>query len=209
MPDLSDFISVIYVNEVDISKVKKGQNVSIKVDAFPEKTFDGFVSDVANIGQQLRNQDAKVFEVTVQINEVDSVLRPAMTTSNDILVYNYDDVLSIPLEAFYKRDSIQYVIKKDGNNYIKQEVVAHVSNDDEIMIVAGLSEDDVVCLTAPDLVAELSLEYLDESVRMEALESIKVVSNERREKESEWAKRAKDDVASRDQSSSPDFIIIN
>ena len=103
LPDLSEFISVIYVNEVDISKVKKGQSVKIKVDAFPEKVFEGVINDVANIGQQLRNQDAKVFEVTVQVNEADSVLRPAMTTSNEVLVYAYEDVLSVPLEAYQKK----------------------------------------------------------------------------------------------------------
>ena len=35
LPDLTDMISKIYVNEVDISKVSKGQDVSIKIDAFP------------------------------------------------------------------------------------------------------------------------------------------------------------------------------
>ncbi len=209
LPDLSDFISVIYVNEVDISKVKNGQEVKIKVDAFPEKLFDGYVSAVANIGQQLRNQDAKVFEVTVQMNEVDSVLRPAMTTSNDILVYSYDDVLSIPLEAFHKRDSLEFVIMKKGGRYLKQEVISHVSNNDEIMIVAGLDIDDLVCLTAPDHEAELDIALLDPQVKEEALEKIKLAAAERSTKEREWAKRVKESVASRDNFSASGMIIIN
>ena len=199
LPDLSDFISVIYVNEVDISKVKKGQSVDIKVDAFPEKTFAGYINSVANIGQELRNQDAKVFEVTVQMNAVDSVLRPAMTTSNDVLVYEYDDVLSIPLEGYHKRDSVSFVIVKKSGKFIKQEVIAHVSNDDEIMIVAGLEPADIVCLTSPNNAAELALQPLDDTVRQEALKEIGVAITERQQKENEWAKRvAKDYAAQQD-----------
>ncbi len=210
LPDLSDFVSVIYVNEVDISKVKKGQSVQIKVDAFPEKEFEGYVNSVANIGQELRNQDAKVFEVTVQMNEVDSVLRPAMTTSNDVLVYAYDDVLSIPLEGYHKRDSVQFVVKKESGKFIKQEVIAHVSNDDEIMIVAGLDEEDIICLTTPDDVAELDLQPLDPEVRQQALKEIGMVATERQAKEKEWAKRVVQDYASQqDVSSGGGVIIIN
>ena len=195
LPDLSDFISVIYVNEVDISKVKKGQQVDIKVDAFPEKAFDGFISDVANIGQQLRNQDAKVFEVKVQVNEIDSVLRPSMTTSNEILVYSFDDVMSIPLEGYQKNDSIEFVVKKVGNKYIKQEVLAHLANDDEIIIAAGLETDDIICLTFPNNLAELTLDALDEITKQKALEALDLANNERADKERSWARKANEDLA--------------
>ncbi|NND07999.1 MAG: HlyD family efflux transporter periplasmic adaptor subunit [Saprospiraceae bacterium] len=195
LPDLSDFVSVIYVNEVDISKVKKGQHVDIKVDAFPEKAFDGFISDVANIGQQLRNQDAKVFEVTVQVNEIDSVLRPAMTTSNEILVYSFDDVLSIPLEGYQKNDSIEFVVKKVGNKYLKQEVIAHLANDDEIIIAAGLSADDIICLTFPGNTAELKVAELDEVTKQKARDALDVANNKRAAKERSWARKASEDLA--------------
>ncbi len=209
LPDLSDFISVIYVNEVDISKVKKGQTVDIKVDAFPEKGFKGYVSDVANIGQQLRNQDAKVFEVTVQLNEIDSVLRPAMTTSNEVLVYSYDDVLSIPLEAYQKSDSLEYIVKKVGKNYVRQEVIAHVANDDEIIIAAGISPEDIVCLTFPPNLPELSIEMLDEVVKRETREKLKIAVVERQKHERDLAAKVKDDVRQRENFGSSGMIIFN
>jgi HlyD family secretion protein len=40
---------------------------------------------VANVGEQMPNTDAKVFEVQIRINEYDPILRPAMTTSNVIV----------------------------------------------------------------------------------------------------------------------------
>ena len=53
LPDMSSMISKTYVNEIDVSKVKTGQKVDIMVDAFPEKTYTGTVTSVANIGEQL------------------------------------------------------------------------------------------------------------------------------------------------------------
>ena len=43
LPDLSDMISKTYVNEVDISKVRVGQEVDIKVDAFPDKKYKNYL----------------------------------------------------------------------------------------------------------------------------------------------------------------------
>ena len=209
LPDLSEFISVIYVNEVDVSKVKKGQAVEIKVDAFPEKLFKGLVSDVANIGQQLRNQDAKVFEVTVQVNEADSVLRPAMTTSNEVLVYAYEDVLSVPLEAYQKNDSIEFLVLREGNKYVRQEVLGHVSNNDEIVIAAGLEPSDIVCLTFPPDLTELPLKTLDPAIKEKAKEDMSIANNERAKKEQENANKVKGDLARRDEGSSGGIIFIN
>ncbi len=209
LPDLSDFISVIYVNEVDISKVKKGQQVDIKVDAFPEKEFNGYISDVANIGQQLRNQDAKVFEVTVQLNSIDSVLRPAMTTSNEVLVYSYEDVFSIPLECYQKSDSLEFVVKKEGKKYVKQEVIAHVSNDDAIVIAAGLSESDIVCLTFPGNLPELPVVLLDDQTREEAMERLALADKNRIDQERAWARNVREEAPSRESFSGGGMIIIN
>lgn len=208
LPDLSDFISVIYVNEVDVSKVKKGQSVKIKVDAFPDKIFQGNINDVANIGQQLRNQDAKVFEVIVQVNEADSVLRPAMTTSNEVLVYAYEEVLSVPLEAYQKNDSIEYVIVKAGNGFVKREVVGHVSNNDAIVIAAGLEPTDLVCLTFPDNQAELPVEALDEELKKKTRDELRVADASRVKTEQENANRVKDDLVRREESNTPGFIIF-
>ena len=85
-------------------------------------TPDCRVITVANVGEQLQGYDAKVFEVTVQLEEVDSILRPAMTTSNEILTYTFQNVLYLPLEAI-QSDSISFVYKKAEGKIVKQEVI--------------------------------------------------------------------------------------
>lgn len=149
LPDLSEMISKTYVNEIDISKIKTGQQVKIGIDAFPEKKFTGTVVEVANIGEQLQSSNAKVFEVRIKVSEFDSILRPAMTTKNTIVTAVIDSVVYIPIEGLFSNDSISYVFKKDGG-IKKVQVIAGQSNENEIIIKEGLSQDDEVLLSQPE-----------------------------------------------------------
>lgn len=147
LPDLSTMVSMTYVNEIDISKLNVGQQVRIGVDAFPEKEFTGEVVEVANIGQQLPNTDAKVFEVRIELNEKDTILRPSMTTSNMVVTDVLDSVLYIPLEAVYANDSLTFVYTRDRK---KQVVVLGPSNENFIVVDMGLKRGDRLYLSMPE-----------------------------------------------------------
>lgn len=147
LPDLSVMISKTYVNEIDVSKLKVDQPVRIGVDAFPEKSYTGIVTEVANIGEQLPNTDAKVFEVTIKVNEYDPILRPSMTTSNQIVTQNFEDVIFIPLEAIHAEDSISYVYTSRSK---KQVVMTGEQNENYIIVEKGLSENEEVYLSVPE-----------------------------------------------------------
>ncbi|MCX6269500.1 MAG: efflux RND transporter periplasmic adaptor subunit [Bacteroidetes bacterium] len=160
LPDLSEMISKTYINEIDISKVKVGQKVQIGIDAFPEKKFSGSVTEVANIGEQLQNSNAKVYEVKIVIKEFDSILRPAMTTKNKILTNIIENVLFIPIEAIFNNDSVTFVYKKDGASASKQQVIVGQSNENEIIVKAGLNADDVVLLVPPEKSDKITIDLL-------------------------------------------------
>ena len=164
LPNLKEMISKTYVNEIDISKIKTGQVVRIGIDAFPEKKFTGKVTEVANIGEQLQSSNAKVFEVKIVVNEFDSILRPAMTTKNTIVTNVIDNVLFLPIEAIYSNDTITYVFRKDGRKTIRQQVIVGLSNENEIIIKAGLSEKDEILLVQPDKPEEFKLSKLSPDI---------------------------------------------
>jgi multidrug efflux pump subunit AcrA (membrane-fusion protein) len=146
LPDLSEMVSKSYINEVDISKVKTGQQVDIAIDALPGKNYHGQVVSVANVGEQLRNSVAKVYEAQIALTDSDSLLKPAMTTQCNIIVETIPDVLYIPLEALFSDDSITYVYT--GN--IRQEVVPGRSNDNFVIIEKGLQQGQKVLLNVPE-----------------------------------------------------------
>jgi hypothetical protein len=154
LPDLSVMNSSTYVNEIDIRKIKTGQPVRITVDAFPEKKFTGEVIEVANIGEQLPNTDAKVFEVIIRVNEYDPILRPSMTTGNQIITNVYASVTYIPIEALHANDSISYVFTRKGK---MQVVVPGEMNENFIIIEKGLEANDEVYLSMPEKPEKFSL----------------------------------------------------
>lgn len=163
LPDLSVMESTTYVNEVDIQKIQAGQPVEISLDAMPDKSLTGTVARVANIGEQRPNSDSKVFEVTIRVTEQDSTLRPAMTTSNRIVVASADEALRVPLETLHVADSLNFVFKKDGRNLVRQEVVLGLRNDNEAIVEAGLTPDDQVFMSLPADTIGVPLRRLDRS----------------------------------------------
>ncbi|MBX3043085.1 MAG: HlyD family efflux transporter periplasmic adaptor subunit [Candidatus Kapabacteria bacterium] len=154
LPDLTSMESVTYVNEIDIQKIKAGQTVKISLDANPEKKISGIVEKVANIGEQKRGSNAKVFEVIISVNEKDTTLLPSMTTGNEILISTVADVLFIPLECLHVFDKDEkktyYVFKKDGATIFRQEVEIGEMNDNEVIIMKGISQNDNIMLSSPE-----------------------------------------------------------
>ncbi len=141
-------ISKTYVNEIDVSKVKPEQHVEIMVDAFPEKSYTGTVTSVANIGEQLPNADAKVFEVLIEVDGSDPILRPSMTTGNKIITKTISDVTFIPLESVQTGpDSIPFVYLKNGT---RQVVVLGESNENNVVVEKGLTPGVQIYLSTPE-----------------------------------------------------------
>jgi multidrug efflux pump subunit AcrA (membrane-fusion protein) len=149
LPDLREMESITYVNEIDIQKIATGQKVKLKLDADPNKPLTGTVTSVANIGEQRPNSDSKVFEVRVKVLEVDTTLRPSMTTANEILVAKHEDAISIPLECVHTEGTMTYVFKKDGGSVVKQEVKLGQVNESSAVVVAGIAQKDQMYLSSP------------------------------------------------------------
>lgn len=173
LPDMSEMVSATYVNEIDISRVKPGQPVTVTVDAFPDKKFRAVVKNVANVGEELPDNDTKVFEVTLAMLDKDTMLKPAMTTNNLISTARLPaTTLHIPLLAMQGRgDSLSYVVVKNGNRLERREVVAGVSGNDRVEIKAGLKKDEEVLLSLPEDVDKLELVKLDPAEKARALAS--------------------------------------
>ncbi len=163
LPDLSVMVSETYINEIDVNRIKVGQEVEIKADALPDNTYTGKVIYIGNIGQQRPGFDAKVFDIKVEIQERDSLLRPAMTSSNGILTDSYQDVTYIPLEALHNQEDISFVYMDKNGAAVRQEVITGKYNDAQIIIKAGLEKDEEVYLSIPENPDDLDLIKIEEN----------------------------------------------
>lgn len=181
IPEMTNLISRTYINEIDISKIKIGQNVKLGIDAFPAKELTGEVIAVANIGQAMPNSDAKVFEVKIKIFGKDKDLKPAMTTSNAIQANTFADTLMLASDAVFENDSLKFVyLGKD--NQVKQIVWLGDENENYVLIRKGLKKDDVVWLTEPANANELKFQGFEiyEEMQKEK-ENIKIQAEKERE----------------------------
>lgn len=183
LPDMTSMISKTYVNEIDVNKVREGQRVDIMVDAFPDKQYSGTVISVANIGEQLPNADAKVFEVVIKLDGTDLILKPSMTTGNKVITKSIPDVTYIPLESVMTgSDSIPFVYLKNGT---KQIVVLGESNENNVVVEQGINPGTKIFLNTPE-----EPEKFTRLAGVELIEIIKQKEKERKEAEQRESQEA-------------------
>ncbi len=120
--DLSVIEVEVEVDETDIANVELGQPVKIELDAFPDTTFTGKVSQIGNTAQVtgMGTQD-QVTNFLVTILVVDTVpnIKPGMTATCDITTDERNGVVNIPIGAVVLRD--EDLLKKNKTPGVSDE----------------------------------------------------------------------------------------
>jgi RND family efflux transporter MFP subunit len=149
LPDLSVMESQTWVNEIDVRRIAVGQHVRLSLDSDPSRTLSGEVAEVANVGEERANSDAKVFEVRIKLLQSDTTLRPGMTTLNRVETRSVPNALFVPAAAVVTDSGVKVVYKKDGDRVVRQVVETGAASDEQVVILRGLSEGDRVLLGRP------------------------------------------------------------
>ena len=150
LPDLSLMRVKVPINEVDIAKMDIEQKAIVKLDAYPDTSFTGHVTDIATLARNKdRESKVKVFDVIAVMDDNDDKLIPGMTVSCEIIVNNNQDVISIPLDALFKKDGENIVYIKNGSGFELRNVKVGEENDNFVIITEGLVEGDAVALVDP------------------------------------------------------------
>lgn len=155
LPNTAEMIVEIRVHEASVDKVRPGQRVTITVDAFPDKTFQGEVLKVAPLPdsqQGYLNPDVKVYTTKVSIEGSHDSVRPGMSAKVEILVEKLDDVLIVPVQAVAIREGkkLCYVMVSDTPQ--PRVVSTGAFNDIFVEIISGLEEGEQVLLNPPLLI---------------------------------------------------------
>lgn len=95
--DLGRLQAEILVDEADIGSVRQGQAVRFTVDAFPDQTFEGVVSQVRMLPQTESNVVA--YTVVVEADNPGERLLPGMTANADVILEQRRNVLRVPSAA--------------------------------------------------------------------------------------------------------------
>jgi HlyD family secretion protein len=104
--DLSEIVVKADVDETDIATLAIGQDVKISLDAFPDTSFQGKVTEIGNAAKSSAygvQDQVTNFEVTILISDAVGGIKPGMNASVDITTNIRDDVIKIPIQAVVMR----------------------------------------------------------------------------------------------------------
>ena len=95
--DLTDMRVIADVDEADIGEVKEGERVSFAVDAFPNDTFEGEVTQVRQEATTTNN--VVTYQVVISAPNKSLKLKPGLTANVTIFTYEKKNVVSVPNKA--------------------------------------------------------------------------------------------------------------
>ena len=101
------------VAEADVGGVEVGQEVEFTVDAFPDRTFHGKVTQVRN--SPLTVQNVVTYDTVIEVNNADLKLKPGMTANVSIILQRRENVLRVPNGALRFRPPETAVLPVDTN----------------------------------------------------------------------------------------------
>ncbi|SMQ84443.1 HlyD family secretion protein [Bacillus sp. OV166] len=140
LTDYEDLQTVVQVDELDITKIKKKQTVSITVSAYPDTTFTGKVTDIAAEGTSANG--TSTFDVTIHIDQPKN-LKVGMSTEASILTESKENALYVPVDGVYTSNNEKYVVVTSTST----DASSASSTSQQKTVKTGISTDDYVELT--------------------------------------------------------------
>jgi cobalt-zinc-cadmium efflux system membrane fusion protein len=140
------------IYEKDLSQVKTGQQVSIKVASVPNRTFNGRIAVIGSVVEG----ETRVVAVKAEIDNSGGVLKPGMFAELEVLTDQTSTAtLAIPSSAVVEGNGKKQVYVQNGNAYQAVEVSLGQTSGDTVEVKTGLFEGDmIVTQRAPQLYAQ-------------------------------------------------------
>lgn len=138
IPDIRTMKVKGFVVENDISRIRKGLNVIVRLDALPSVPFHGVVSNVARVC--IPKDDKNVFMTEVLISESDVRLKPGMTVSCEYITYENEDGMFVPNNCILEENKHFYLFTKKRGKIRKTEVKTGESNNMFTIILSDLKK---------------------------------------------------------------------
>jgi RND family efflux transporter MFP subunit len=126
IPDISSMKVNGYILENDISKIKPGLDVIVRLDALPSVPFNGKINKIGKVCIEQDNK--KVFPTDVLISESDPRLKPGMTVSCEYITFEGEDEIYVPNNCILEDNNHFYLFIRKRGKIRKTEVKTGPSN---------------------------------------------------------------------------------
>ncbi len=154
LPDTSDMMASVRVQESLSGRIKPGQDVTVQVDAAGGKTFSGRVESTSVLAETGGWRDPNLREYTVKVALDQQALegaglKPSMRVDAAITLGEVRDAITVPVQAVFNEGPVRYVYLQHGGKYVKSPVKMGRRSDTFAEIAAGVVTGDVVLLREP------------------------------------------------------------
>lgn len=141
----------IGVSEKEIHKIKKGQEVKVYLDAFPNEEYPGTVFSVG----MKASETTLTFPVEVAIvNNREPMLKPGMVARLKIQTGNHSQVIVIPQEVIINEEGESFVfVARDGIAH-KSKITIGTTIDSQVIVKGGLSPGDLLITVGSRIISE-------------------------------------------------------
>ena len=136
IPDIRTMKVKGFVMENDISKLKPGLDVIVRLDALPSVPFHGKINSISRVC--IKKDDKTVFITEVMISESDLRLKPGMTVSCEYITYEGEDEMYVPSNCLLEENRHVYVFIKRRGKIRKTEVNRGASNNTSTIVSGDL-----------------------------------------------------------------------
>ena len=152
--DLSHMALYAQLNQADSQLVRLGDPVQVRLDAYPDATFNGTIVEVGAMatasgsgGSGRRGPPGasgsradwiKKVPVQIEITETDNRIQPDLSASGDIVIEQIEDALVVPRAAVANLGGTSVVWVQDGDRFVERNIEVGSVSDTEAVILAGL-----------------------------------------------------------------------
>ncbi|KPK92774.1 hypothetical protein AMJ80_06375 [bacterium SM23_31] len=160
LTDLSEMLVETAVNEIEVGKIKRENEVIIKIDK-NKKVYYGTISRIATIAEKVyidptnREKFRNLYTIEILVKnteentENNGRLKPGMSATCRIITDRVPDAVYVPIQSVFEVENETYVYVKDGETYEKTPVVIGIKNNDYVVVEEGLEPGQLVTFRDP------------------------------------------------------------
>jgi HlyD family secretion protein len=135
----------VELNQVDLLKVRPGQQAQMHLDAYPGMTLSATLEELSPLGHQGQfSEVVRSFNARFSVQGADPRLLPDLSTALDLDLGSQTNVLVVPWQSIGIANNHSFVWLKSTVGFEKRTVETGARNDLEVVVNSGLSEGDII-----------------------------------------------------------------
>jgi HlyD family secretion protein len=152
LPDLTTIHLASRIDEADRGQLKIDQTATIRVDAVPDREYQGTIADISMLARVDFSSGwppSKNFDLKLGIKDADTKIKPGMSAVARIAVGRTPNLLLLPANAVFSAGGRSVVYRRTDRGFDETPVDIVRRSREQVALKSGLEPGDRIALTRP------------------------------------------------------------